>query len=166
MPSRWLVSIRCARGANFVFVFLACTLCCDETVWCSVTPARAVCVWYADLLRSHPFSGVRISMHMILHMAQVQSWCNHGLDMARFGSLLHALSTPPAPSPRSNHPHTPPTDLHHHPHAAQSPSAAIRLPLTTPTIPTPLSRHQSPSDSPPSEESPSTHPAQSRTTHH
>ena len=97
-----------------------------------------------------------------MHMAQVQSWCNHGLDMARFGSLLHALSTPPAPSPRSNHPHTPPTDLHHHPHAAQSPSAAIRLPLTTsPPRSVATSRHQTHlhlrSHHPPTQRNPAPH---------
>ena len=71
MPSGGVVSIRRVRGVNFVFVYVACTVCCDETVWCYVTPGRAVCGQCADLLIDHPFSGVRISMHTPTRVIQV-----------------------------------------------------------------------------------------------
>ena len=73
----------------------------------------------------------------------VQTWI-HTSHRTR---ALDPLCPPPRSLRAPTYPHTTPTDLHRPANAAQSPSVAIRLTPSPLTIPTPLSRHQSPSDS-------------------
>ena len=59
----------------FLYIVLA-FVCCDEAMWCSVTPACVVRVWYADLLISHPFSDSCSEIVLQINSQKAKKYCD------------------------------------------------------------------------------------------